>query len=61
MFNTYNIKQGAGKSHTMKEVASKKLFPLESYIIIDPDETRSHFPEYHLYAVSLFLINWICL
>ena len=45
----------------MKEVASKGLFPLESYVIIDPDETRSHFPEYHLYAVSLLLIiGYVC-
>ena len=41
---------GAGKSHTMKQVAGNALFPLHSYIVIDPDETRSHFPEYHLYA-----------
>ena len=33
----------------MKQVSSKG-FPLESYIVIDPDETRSHFPEYHMYA-----------
>lgn len=41
---------GAGKSHTMKQVSSKGLFPLKSYVIVDPDEIRSHFPEYHLYA-----------
>lgn len=41
---------GAGKSHTMKQVASKGRFPLQSYVIVDPDEIRSHFPEYHLYA-----------
>ncbi|KAL7530755.1 hypothetical protein ACHAXR_007132 [Thalassiosira sp. AJA248-18] len=43
---------GAGKSHTMKQLASKNLFPLESYIVVDPDEIRSHFPEYHLYATQ---------
>ena len=42
--------QGAGKSHTMKQLESKGLFPLQSYIVVDPDEIRSHFPEYHLYA-----------
>lgn len=41
---------GAGKSHTMKQLSSKGLFPLKSYIVVDPDEIRSHFPEYHLYA-----------
>eukprot|EP00571_Detonula_confervacea_P003635 CAMPEP_0172314718 /NCGR_PEP_ID=MMETSP1058-20130122/23237_1 /TAXON_ID=83371 /ORGANISM="Detonula confervacea, Strain CCMP 353" /LENGTH=360 /DNA_ID=CAMNT_0013028657 /DNA_START=255 /DNA_END=1337 /DNA_ORIENTATION=+ len=41
---------GAGKSHTMNQMASKGLFPLKSYVVVDPDEIRSHFPEYHLYA-----------
>ena len=43
---------GAGKSHTMKELSTKGLFPLEAYVVVDPDEIRSHFPEYHLYAQS---------
>ena len=43
-------KQGAGKSHTMEQVASKGFFPLQSYVVIDPDEIRSYFPEYHLLA-----------
>lgn len=43
---------GAGKSHTMKQLSSKNLFPLKSYIVVDPDEIRSHFPEYHLYATQ---------
>ena len=34
----------------MKQLASRGLFPLGSYIVVDPDEIRSHFPEYHLYA-----------
>ncbi|KAL7427769.1 hypothetical protein ACHAXH_000836 [Discostella pseudostelligera] len=41
---------GAGKSHTMKQLASQGLFPLHSYVVVDPDEIRSNFPEYHLYA-----------
>ena len=34
----------------MKQLASRGLFPLTSFVIVDPDEIRSHFPEYHLYA-----------
>lgn len=41
---------GAGKSHTMKELDSRGLFPLKSYVKVDPDEIRSYFPEYHSYA-----------
>lgn len=41
---------GAGKSHTMSQMNSRGLFPWKSYVIVDPDEIRSHFPEYHLYA-----------
>jgi hypothetical protein len=44
--------QGAGKSHTMKQLSARSLFPLEAYVVVDPDEIRSHFPEYHLYAQS---------
>ena len=42
--------QGAGKSHTMKRLSAKSLFPLDAYVVVDPDEIRSHFPEYRLYA-----------
>ena len=45
----YNL-QGAGKSHTMKQLASQGLFPLHSFVVVDPDEIRGNFPEYHLYA-----------
>jgi len=41
---------GAGKGYAMKQLSTKGLFPWESYIIVDPDEIRSHFTEYHLYA-----------
>lgn len=41
---------GAGKGYAMKQLSSKGLFPWESYIVVDPDEIRSHFTEYHLYA-----------
>lgn len=43
---------GAGKSHTIKQLASRGLFPLQSYVVIDPDEIRQHFPEYALYAMK---------
>ncbi len=43
---------GAGKSHTLKQLASRGLFPLQSYVVIDPDEIRQHFPEYVLYAMQ---------
>ena len=42
--------QGAGKSHTIKRLVSKGLFPLQSFVSVDPDEIRQHFPEFHLYA-----------
>eukprot|EP00585_Thalassiosira_rotula_P019704 CAMPEP_0196201344 /NCGR_PEP_ID=MMETSP0912-20130531/4451_1 /TAXON_ID=49265 /ORGANISM="Thalassiosira rotula, Strain GSO102" /LENGTH=379 /DNA_ID=CAMNT_0041474987 /DNA_START=179 /DNA_END=1318 /DNA_ORIENTATION=+ len=41
---------GAGKGYAMKQLSSKGLFPWASYIVVDPDEIRSHFTEYHLYA-----------
>lgn len=43
---------GAGKSHTMKQLSAKELFPLEAFVVVDPDEIRSHFPEFHIYAQS---------
>jgi predicted kinase len=43
---------GAGKSHTIKQLASRGLFPLQSYVVIDPDDIRQHFPEYCLYAMQ---------
>eukprot|EP00986_Skeletonema_menzelii_P002781 scaffold790_cov149-Skeletonema_menzelii.AAC.26 len=43
---------GAGKSHTIKQLASRGLFPLQSYVVIDPDDIRQHFPEYVLYAMQ---------
>jgi predicted kinase len=41
---------GAGKSHTMKRLASQGYFPLKSFVIVDPDDIRQQFPEFHLYA-----------
>jgi hypothetical protein len=36
----------------MRQLSAKSLFPLAAYVVVDPDEIRSHFPEYHLYAQS---------
>jgi hypothetical protein len=36
---------GAGKAHTMKWLAANGLFPLESFIHIDPNEIRKFLPE----------------
>mmetsp|Transcript_16007 Transcript_16007/g.34672 ORF Transcript_16007/g.34672 Transcript_16007/m.34672 type:complete len:479 (-) Transcript_16007:3097-4533(-) len=41
---------GAGKSHTIRGLAAKGVFPLQSYVAVDPDEIRQQFPEFHLYA-----------
>ncbi len=36
--------------HTMKRLSAKSLFPLEAYIVVDPNKIRSHFLEYCLYT-----------
>lgn len=36
---------GAGKSHAMKWLASHKYFPLESFVMVDPDQIRYQLPE----------------
>jgi len=41
---------GAGKSYTLKFLNEKGLFPLPSFVIIDPDKIRQFFPEYKLYS-----------
>ena len=54
---------GAGKSHTIKQLSSRGLFPLQSYVVIDPDDIRQHFPEYssmvHLNRYAPVLITLI--
>ena len=42
--------QGAAKSYTMKQLESKGLFLLKSYIVVDPNEIRSNFTQYLLYG-----------
>ena len=36
----------------MQELATKNLFPLQSYVGVDPDVIRQQFPEFHLYATQ---------
>lgn len=40
---------GSGKSHTMKVLVDKRLFPLKAFVTVDPDEIRHLLPEYHMY------------
>ena len=40
---------GAGKSHVLQYMHQHGYFPLLSFVIVDPDEIRNHFPEYDLY------------
>jgi len=40
---------GAGKGHVISFMEKKEYFPLGSFVIVDPDEIRSLFPEYTLY------------
>jgi hypothetical protein len=36
---------GAGKSHAMKWLAQREYFPLESFVMVDPDQIRYKLPE----------------
>jgi len=40
---------GAGKGYVLHYMNQHGYFPLPSFVIVDPDEIRSHFPEYNLY------------
>jgi len=40
---------GAGKGYVLHYIGQHEYFPLESFVIVDPDEIRSHFPEYNIY------------
>lgn len=37
---------GAGKTHTIRELVRHDLFPLDAFVIVDPDEIRRHLPEF---------------
>ena len=41
---------GAGKSHTIRTLGRKKYFPLESFVLVDPDEIRRKLPEFDVYV-----------
>eukprot|EP00586_Coscinodiscus_wailesii_P023151 CAMPEP_0172505254 /NCGR_PEP_ID=MMETSP1066-20121228/184888_1 /TAXON_ID=671091 /ORGANISM="Coscinodiscus wailesii, Strain CCMP2513" /LENGTH=304 /DNA_ID=CAMNT_0013281791 /DNA_START=226 /DNA_END=1137 /DNA_ORIENTATION=+ len=41
---------GAGKTHTVHYLASRSLFPLQSFVSVDPDNVRRHLPEYEEYV-----------
>lgn len=40
---------GSGKSYTIRHLAAKDRFPLESFVTVDPDEIRRLLPEFELY------------
>lgn len=40
---------GAGKSFTIRRLHERGLFPLESFVIVDPDEIRRQLPEFQGY------------
>jgi len=40
---------GAGKGHVINYMDTNGYFPLASFVLVDPDEIRSLFPEYELY------------
>lgn len=40
---------GAGKSYTIKLLQRKWRFPLQAFIIVDPDRIRHHIPEFETY------------
>lgn len=40
---------GAGKSFTIRRLHARGLFPLESFVVVDPDEVRRRLPEFQGY------------
>lgn len=40
---------GSGKSYTIRHLAAKDRFPLDSFVTVDPDEIRRLLPEFELY------------
>jgi predicted kinase len=41
---------GAGKTHTIRRLDEQGIFPLKSFVMVDPDEMRRHLPEFALYV-----------
>lgn len=42
--------QGAGKSHVMHLLAERGIFPMESFVQVDPDRLRRQLPEMQAYV-----------
>ncbi len=40
---------GAGKSFTIRRLHEKGLFPLDTFVVVDPDEIRRLLPEFQIY------------
>lgn len=40
---------GAGKSHSIRALHNANRFPLESFLVVDPDEIRRMLPEFEMY------------
>jgi predicted kinase len=41
---------GAGKTHTIRSLDEQGIFPLKSFVSVDPDEMRRHLPEFAVYV-----------
>jgi hypothetical protein len=41
---------GSGKSHTLRYLSQQNLFPLKSFVWVDPDDIRHKFPEFNSYV-----------
>jgi predicted kinase len=41
---------GAGKTHTIRRLDEQGIFPLKSFVSVDPDEMRRHLPEFAVYV-----------
>ncbi|KAF0852984.1 conserved mitochondrial P-loop NTPase superfamily member [Andalucia godoyi] len=40
---------GSGKSHVLRHLSCSKLFPLDSYVLLDPDHIKDKLPEMELF------------
>jgi hypothetical protein len=41
---------GAGKSHVMKILGQRGYFPLDAFVVVDPDQIRRQLPEFEYYT-----------
>ena len=44
---------GAGKSHTLKDLDRRGYFPLEAFVLVDPDQIRRQLPEFEIYVKNI--------